>query len=231
VGSPTATSVTDTTVTLGGNVTSDGGATVSARGVVHAATATNANPQLGGTGVTTVTGTGTTGVFTTSASGLAPGTAYTFAAYATNAIGTTYSATGTFTTQTSAQSWRQSNFGTTANTGTAADSADPDGDGLTNFQEYTFGTTPNVTDNAALLSLVPQGNGIALSFLARAATGAGYAGLSRYYTLETCANLAASPVWVPVSSFSGIVGADQLVSASLPLGQPSVFFRLRVTLQ
>lgn len=231
VSTPTATSVTDTTVTLGGNVTSDGGATVSERGVVHAATTTNANPQLGGTGVTTVIGTGTTGVFTTSASGLAPGTAYTFAAYATNAVGTTYSTTGTFTTQTSVESWRHGNFSTTANTGTAADSADPDSDGLTNFQEYTFGTTPNVTDTAAVLSLAPQGGGIVLSFLARAATGAGYAGLTRHYTLETCANLVASPVWVPVSSFSGIVGADQLVSASLPLGQPSVFYRLKVTLQ
>jgi hypothetical protein len=98
VTTPTSASVTASTATLGGNVTSDGAATVTARGVVYAPTATNSNPRIGGTGVTSVAGTGTTGVFTVAASSLTAGTAYTFAAYATNAVGTTYSSTGTFTT-------------------------------------------------------------------------------------------------------------------------------------
>ncbi|MEI6607484.1 MAG: cadherin-like beta sandwich domain-containing protein, partial [Verrucomicrobiota bacterium] len=98
VTSPTSASITGTTATLGGNVTSDGGPTVTARGVVYAPTATTSNPRLGGTGVTNVPGTGTTGVITVPVSGLTPGTAYTFAAYATNSIGTSYSVTGSFTT-------------------------------------------------------------------------------------------------------------------------------------
>ena len=98
VTTPTSTAVATTTATLGGNVTSDGTANISARGVVYSVTATNSNPQIGGTGVTTAAGTGTTGVFTVDVSSLLAGTAYTYAAYATNAAGTSYSATGTFTT-------------------------------------------------------------------------------------------------------------------------------------
>ena len=101
--SPTVTtatwaSLTSATATLGGNVTSDGNAAITARGVVYAPSASNNNPQLGGTGVVNVTDTGTTGVFAVNVTGLTPNTAYTYAAYATNSVGTSYSGTGTFTT-------------------------------------------------------------------------------------------------------------------------------------
>jgi hypothetical protein len=96
--SPTGTGITGTAATLGGDVTSDGGAAVTARGVVYAATATNANPEIGGAGVTQAAGTGTTGVFTVNVTGLTPGTAYSFKAYATNSVGTAYTVAGTFTT-------------------------------------------------------------------------------------------------------------------------------------
>ena len=95
---PTSASLTTTTATLGGNVTADGGISITARGVVYAVTATNATPQLGGTGVINVGGTGTTGVFTVNATGLTASTAYSYAAYATNAAGTAYTSVGTFTT-------------------------------------------------------------------------------------------------------------------------------------
>ena len=87
VDTPTATSVTATTATLGGNVSSDGGAAITGVGVVYAPTAVNSNPQIGGAGASTATGTGTTGVFTVNVSGLAPGTDYSYAAYATNSVG------------------------------------------------------------------------------------------------------------------------------------------------
>ncbi len=96
--SPTSTAITATTATLGGNVTSDGGQAITARGVVLSPTATNGNPQIGGSGVINVSGTGTTGVFTVNAASLTPGTAYTFKAYATNSLGTTYTTSGTFST-------------------------------------------------------------------------------------------------------------------------------------
>lgn len=90
-------STAGTTATLGGNVTSDGGATITARGVVCSVTATNPNPKLSDVDATNVVGTGTTGAFTVSATGLTAGTGYSYAAYATNSRGTTYSPVGTFT--------------------------------------------------------------------------------------------------------------------------------------
>jgi len=231
LGQPSATAITDTLATLGGNVTGDGGASVSARGVVYALTSANTNPQLGGTGVTALATTGTTGVFTVNASGLAPGTAYTFAAYATNAQGTTYSATGTFNTQTSLEAWRQAQFGGTANSGEAADTADPDADGLANSVEYVFGTAPRASDSAALLSLQRSGSGLAFSFLAQSAIGQGYTGLSRHYAVESNTDLTNAAGWTTVPGFSDIVGDGQTVSGTPALVAPKVFFRLKAWLR
>ena len=98
VTTPTSASVAASTATLGGNVTSNGGATITAIGIAYSVTSTNSNPRIGDTGVTNATGTGTTGVFTVNVTGLTAGTAYTFAAYATNGVGTAYTSTATFTT-------------------------------------------------------------------------------------------------------------------------------------
>lgn len=96
--SPTSASITTTGATLGGTVSSDGGATITERGVVYALTSANADPLIGGTGVTKVTAAGTTGLFTEAVTGLTLGSDYTFKAYATNSVGTTYTAATTFTT-------------------------------------------------------------------------------------------------------------------------------------
>ena len=91
VSSPTATNITETSATLGGNVTGDGGSPVTERGVVYALTSVNPNPTIGGTGVPApLIASGTTGVFFVNVTGLTANTAYTFRAYATNATGTTY---------------------------------------------------------------------------------------------------------------------------------------------
>ena len=94
VTTPTISGIANTSAVLGGNVTSDGGPTITERGVLYALTSINAKPQLGGTGVTKLTASGTTGVFTVNASGLTQGSVYSFVAYATNASGTTYSPLG-----------------------------------------------------------------------------------------------------------------------------------------
>jgi hypothetical protein len=96
---PTSAGITVSTATLGGNVTSTGGSAIIERGVVYSITSVNANPLIGGPGVTKVTAGGTLGVFTVGATGLAPATNYSFKAYAINSTGTTYTTpTSTFTT-------------------------------------------------------------------------------------------------------------------------------------
>jgi len=98
VTTPTSADTTSTSATLGGNVTSDGASLITDRGVVYSVTTTNPDPEIGGTGVTQISTSGTTGVFTVSATSLSPLTGYSFKAYATNAEGTSYSSVATFTT-------------------------------------------------------------------------------------------------------------------------------------
>ena len=79
-----ATNITTTTATLGGNVVSDGGYNVTIRGVCWG---TTINPNV--TGNHTLDGTGT-GTFVSHITGLTEGTLYYVRAYATNSIGTAY---------------------------------------------------------------------------------------------------------------------------------------------
>ncbi len=85
-----ASSVGSSSATVGGNVSADGGATVTARGVAYG---TSSNPT---SGVSIGSGTGS---FSTSITGLTPGTLYYARAYATNSVGTNYGPQVTFTTQ------------------------------------------------------------------------------------------------------------------------------------
>ena len=56
--------------------------------------------------------------------------------------------------------WRQVNLGTRANTGSAADNADPDGDGVSNLLEYALGGNPGSASSAPSpqISTVRNGN-------------------------------------------------------------------------
>ncbi len=98
VNMPTATNINANGATLGGNVTTDGGATIVERGIVYSIAATNNDPIISGTGVTKVTVAGTTDVFTAGISNLTQETSYSYKAYAINSQGTTYTSVATFTT-------------------------------------------------------------------------------------------------------------------------------------
>jgi uncharacterized protein (TIGR02145 family) len=87
--------ITATDATTGGDVTSDGGAAVTARGVAYG---TSQNPTTANS--TTSNGTGT-GVFNSTLTGLTASTLYYVRAYATNSVGTAYGNEVSFTTQTS----------------------------------------------------------------------------------------------------------------------------------
>ena len=88
----TASEITQTTAICGGNVNSDGGASVISRGVCWSLApnpTTSDNKTSDGTG---------TGVFSSSVTGLTGGTTYFARAYATNNTGTAYGNEITFTT-------------------------------------------------------------------------------------------------------------------------------------
>jgi photosystem II stability/assembly factor-like uncharacterized protein len=85
--------ITSTSATSGGNITSDGGATVTARGVCWSICQ---NPTTANNKTTDGTGTGS---FTRNITGLIPNTTYYVRAYATNSVGTAYGDEKSFTTQ------------------------------------------------------------------------------------------------------------------------------------
>jgi len=229
VTTPTSASITTITATLGGNVTSDGGAPpITERGVVYAVTTTNADPLIGGVGVTKLVTSGTTGVFTAAVTGLTANTGYSFKAYAINSTGTTYTApVATFSTLSVQQGWRQQFFGTTANTGNAADTADPDVDGIVNLLEYATGLNPT-TSNSLVTPAVKNGSN--LEFTYPRSVAAQNAGTT--FTVEWSDTLAANSYSttgvseVVLSTTSGV----QQVKATLPAGSNGRrFVRLKVT--
>ena len=89
-------SVLSSTATLNGEITSDGGASVSARGFVYS-TSDN-TPTIGEGSVTDQASGIGIGTFNSSISSLSPNTTYYYQAYATNTSGTSYGGVISFTT-------------------------------------------------------------------------------------------------------------------------------------
>jgi uncharacterized protein (TIGR02145 family) len=91
----TVSSITETTSVSGGNITNDGGDTVTSRGVCWS---TSSNPTPADN--SSVNGSGT-GSFTSNLSGLTGGTTYYVRGYAINSLGTAYGNEVSFTTRSS----------------------------------------------------------------------------------------------------------------------------------
>ncbi len=87
------TGISQTTAMSGGNITHDGGAIVTARGVCWS---TNENPTIDDNKTEDGNGAGS---FTSSIMGLEPNTTYYIRAYATNSVGISYGGVITFTTK------------------------------------------------------------------------------------------------------------------------------------
>ena len=148
-----------------------------------------------------------------------------------NSAGTADSNTATLTVQPAVESfshWQTSKFTSAqlADSSVSGPSADSDGDGLTNEQEYIFGTQPLIAD----ASVTPAINSIGsqLSFSARAATGAGYAGRTRHYAIQMTGNPETNS-WTSPQSYEDVTGEDQTVSYNIPAGE-RLFLRLKVWL-
>ena len=108
--------------------------------------------------------------------------------------------------------------------GDGARSADPDGDGFTNLQEFAFGTDPTV-GNAALVSSSTSGSNLIITALQR--TAGATSGIASY-TLETRSDLTTG-TWSSsgVTAVTGTpVGAYNPVTYTVPRAGALGFYRL-----
>jgi autotransporter-associated beta strand protein len=120
--------------------------------------------------------------------------------------------------------WRYNYFGTDSNTGAAADTADPDGDGLSNLLEYALGLNPTVADGAASVVQGTTADGSALTL-----TFNRIADPSLTYSVEAVDDLtqAWSPIWSSTGSEN--VAGSVTVQDTVPMSsQPARFLRLQV---
>jgi hypothetical protein len=77
--------------------------------------------------------------------------------------------------------WRQTWFGTSDNSGDAADASDPDGDGTTNYDEFAFGMDPTADDLPPSLRVGLNGGSIEL-FYTRGSSAASEVGFEVPWT-------------------------------------------------
>ena len=139
-------------VTVAGNVTADGGASVTDRGFVYG---TSANPTTSDNKVASGTGTGS---FSATTPQLAAGTYY-FRAYATNSTGTSYGSQETLTIkgdQTIA--WAPSTSLTLADSGLTLSATRTVGDGTLGYTVVSSGTT-GCSVSGSTLTFASTGSG------------------------------------------------------------------------
>ena len=159
-----ATSVTSTSAVLNGNVNAEND-TVQPQFNYGPTTSYGSNAS---SSPATVTGGSATAV-SAALTGLTPGTTYHFRLTGNNGGGLTLGTDTTFTTLTVAQNWLQTYFGTTSATGSAAPTADPNNNGISNLMEYALGGNPltGAAEGSILpaTSINPTTNTLQLSFM------------------------------------------------------------------
>ena len=134
-------------------------------------------------------------------------------------------------------SWRLQFFATVSNAGNAADTADPDFDGLSNLLERGFGTNPTSPNNLVSFSgnVITPGSPTTLvtagpSYLALYSRPKNFAADGLSYTVQFSTDLAS---WTNSTDTPTVVADDgvlQAVTVPYPVsGMPANFFRIVVT--
>jgi len=141
------------------------------------------------------------------------------------------SATATVTVNDTFASWQASKFNSIqlASTSISGATADPDGDGITNENEYVFGTLPLTSNSPPVLTTSRANGQTIVDFTATAASGTGYIGKTRNYSLQSSTTLTTGS-WSDLTGFSNIIGSNQAVHYTTPTSGSLKFYRLRVWL-
>ena len=119
---------------------------------------------------------------------------------------------------TALETWRQTHFGTTANSGDAADGFDFDKDGLVNLLEFGFGLDPKANSAHQVPQWQMSGDLFTITFT----QPAGVSGIT--YGAETSATLLPGS-WTPVAD----TGGGNQHTFSVPGNATKSFVRLKVT--
>ena len=152
-------------------------------------------------------------------SGLNPGTTYHYRVNGVSSVGTVNGNDATFTTLSDLQNWRQVHFGTTVNSGNAADTFDANGDGLPNLTKYAFGIDPITNGSRLLPQPVYNGSSFTISFTAPSGVSGITYGADWTGTLNP-------PNWQSVTDTGS--GTQHIFSVPVA-GHPSLYLRLRVS--
>ncbi len=139
----------------------------------------------------------------------------------------------TFTPPTALESWRLKYFGTTSNTGNAADAADPDGDGFANLFEYVAGLDPtSVASHFSMTTAVvaaPPGPALAPGPAGQMAITFGPIVAGRTYVVTSKVSLAA-PTWLPLTNFTTTDNGTLRTVTDLSATGGTKFFRVEISL-
>jgi len=153
-----ATSITNTTAASGGNISDDGGAPITVRGVCWS---TSPNPVPGGSHTTDGTG---AGAFASKITGLTAMTVYYVRAYATNSVGTAYgnqiSFTSTNTTTALATIITATTTAITMTTATSGGNVANDGGAPVTARGVCWSTAVNPTTALSTKTIDGTGTGI-----------------------------------------------------------------------
>ena len=125
----------------------------------------------------------------------------------------------TITTRTSREEWRFTNFGTVANSGNAADNANPSGDGMQNLLKYALGLNAAARSSRESLNLQMNAERrLTLTFMRARA--------ELTYTVEGSNDLTS---WSDLAVNPGSVGGSVTVTDAAPISAPRRFLRLKVS--
>jgi autotransporter-associated beta strand protein len=152
------------------------------------------------------------------------GNTYFYVVTATNAIGEgAPSVEATASALNALQAWRFAKFGTSANTGLAADSANPSGDGIPNLMKYALGLDP-LSTNAAARPLAILTNGYLQMTFSRTNDPL------LIYSVEGTADFSAwTNIWSSTGA-SNVPGPVTVRDTNTPVSSTTRrFLRLRVT--
>ena len=132
--------------------------------------------------------------------------------------------TALYAAENAPNNWRQTHFGSTATSGSAADAADPDQDGLPNLLEYALNLPPNAASRVPAAVQAAGGN---LEYTYTRGTAAYNGGTT--FQVEWSDDLTTWFTTGVVESLISDDGTQQQVKATLPAGSAGGrFVRLRV---